>query len=160
MAKDTSGDKKKRKSRRAIFQKFGKYFLMILILIGQTFFAYTIVAQNYESIYGYVDSLLPQETMEYQLEEIIVNPADTNGQRYLLVQLSLELVNEEVVKDVEEYKSKIRNNLIKYLSSRSVDKLQGSESKEEIRLDLVKIINNAIGSRSVRNLYYSKYVMQ
>lgn len=153
-------EEKKKTFKALKFRRVGKYFLIVLVLAGQGTLAYTLVAKNYEQIHHYVNSFIPQESGKFQLEDIIVNPADTNGQRYLLVELSLELVNKRDVELVEEHRSKVRNDLIKYLSARSVSELQGIKGKEDLRIELVKIINKAIGKRSVRNLYYSKYVMQ
>lgn len=155
-----SGSKKKSKFKALKFQQIGKYFLFVLLLIIQGLVAYTIVERNYESIYSYTNSVFPTESGKYELEQIIVNPSDTNGQRYLLVEISLELVDKEDEQLIEADISKIRNNLIEYLSSRSVAQLQGIEQKENLRFELVSIINSTIERRSVRNLYYSKYVMQ
>ncbi|WP_138430784.1 flagellar basal body-associated FliL family protein [Fodinibius saliphilus] len=158
--KNTSVDSKKRKAKASKFRTIGKYFLIVLLIGGQAFLSYYIISKNYEAIYSYIDSFFPPQTGKYQLEQIIINPANTNGKRYLLVQLSLELVKKEDINLLKEKKSKIRNDLIKYLSARSVSELQGIKGKEDLRLDLIRIINQAIGRRSVRNLYYSKYVMQ
>lgn len=156
----SSVKEKKKKSRQLIFRRFGKYFLILVLVLGQGYTAYSIVNKNFDEIYGYLQQLSPQETGQFELEKIIVNPANTNGQRYLLVQLSLELVSKEDQKLIEKNRSKIRNNLINYLSAKTVSQLEGIKDKEDLRLELAKVINKTIGSRSVRNLYYSKYVMQ
>lgn len=158
--KNDSVEDKKRKFKASKFRALGKYFLIGLVLVGQVFIAYTVVEENYEAIYSYIQSFSPPEMGKYNLDEIIVNPANTNGRRFLLIEISLELVDKEDVKLIEENKSKIRNNLIQFLSSRSVSELQGVEEKEYLRRELMNIINEAIGRRSVHNLYYSKYVMQ
>lgn len=160
MAKKKNTSEKKKKSKPSKFRRAGKYFLLLFLILVQAFVAYSVMDKNYDAIYSYTQHLTPDEVGKYELEEIIVNPADTNGQRYLLVQLSLELVDKVDQSKIEENESKIRNNLIKFLSSKTVDDLQGIKGKEDLRLELVKIINNAIDARSVRNLYYSKYVMQ
>lgn len=152
--------KKNKGSRVSKFRRLGKYFLILFVIFGQIFLAYTIVDKNYDRIYSVVNGYYFREPGNYQLEKLVTNPADTNGQRYLLVEISLELVSKDDIELVKENKSKIRHDLIEYLSSRPVDQLEGIKEKEDIRVELVKIINNAIGIRSVRNLYYSKYVMQ
>lgn len=159
-SKKGSGTESTGRFKALNFQRLGKYFLLLLVLAIQIFIAYTIVERNFESIYRYTNGLFPDETGKYQLEEIIINPADTNGQRYLLVELSLELVDKDSEALIEKNSSRIRNHLIEYLSSRTVDQLQGVKSKENLRFELVSIINHTVGKRSVRNLYYSKYVMQ
>ncbi|SHG14620.1 flagellar FliL protein [Fodinibius roseus] len=158
---ETDSDSEKKGRFKALkFQRLGKYFLLVLVLGVQAFIAYTIVEKNYESVYNYANSFFPEERGQYELEQIIVNPADTNGHRYLLVELSLELRDKEDEQLIESNLSKIRNSLIEYLSSLPVTDLQGRDRKENLRLELVKIINSTIDQRSVRNLYYSKYVMQ
>lgn len=158
--KKTNSVKSKKKSQQSIFRRVGKYFLILVLVLGQVFAAYSLVNENYESIYRYTQNLFPQERGKAELEEIIVNPANTNGQRYLLVQLSLELVSKEDQTLIDDHRSKIRNNIIKYLSAKTVSELQGIQGKKDLRFELITLINEAINSRSVRNLYYSKYVMQ
>ena len=160
MAKKKSSVKDKKKSKQSIFQRFGKYFLILFLVLGQVFVAYSIINKNYDSIYSYTQSLIPEERGKIELKEIIVNPADTNGQRYLLIQFSLELGSKDDQALIENNRSKVRNNIINYLSGKTVSELQGVKGKEDLRVELIQLINNAIGSRSVRNLYYSKYVMQ
>ncbi|PAU94616.1 hypothetical protein CK503_07425 [Aliifodinibius salipaludis] len=160
MANKKNSIEDKKKSKQSIFRRYGKYFLILFLVLGQVFVAYSIVTQNYDAIYDYTQSLVPVERGKAELNEIIVNPADTNGQRYLLVQLSLELDSIDDQPLIEEHRSKIRNNIIKYLSAKTVTELQGIKDKEDLRVELIQIINDAIDSRSVRNLYYSKYVMQ
>lgn len=158
--------KSKKNSRKSIgskaskFRLLGKYFLIVLVLCGQGFLAYIVVDKNYEQIYSVVNGFYFQEPGTYQLEKIVTNVAGTNARRYLLVEISLELVSKDDVKLIEKSKLQIRHSLIEYLSTRTVDQLEGVKKRERLRVDLVKIINNAIGIRSVRNLYYTRFIMQ
>ncbi|NIT58963.1 MAG: hypothetical protein GWN00_22885, partial [Aliifodinibius sp.] len=108
MANKKASIKDKKKSKQSIFRRFGKYFLILFLVLGQVFVAYSIVNKNYDAIYDYTQSLVPVERGKAELNEIIVNPANTNGQRYLLVQLSLELDSIEDQAVIEEHRSKIR----------------------------------------------------
>lgn len=156
---ETAGDKKK-KSGKSKFLPFGKYFLLILILAAQSMLAYTIVDKNYKKVYDYFKSMKSEETVAYDMDEMVVNPAGTNGQRYLLLQVSLELASGDDVARLDKNKLKIRHDMIEFLSSRTVNQLVHFNQRESLRRDLIEIINDAVGSRSVRNLYYTKYVMQ
>lgn len=153
-------EEKKKISKATKFRSIGKYFLIVFVVAGQGLLAYKIVAKNYDSIYSYVQSFIPRQPGEFLMDKIIVNPANTDGERYLLVQMSLELANKDDEALVKKNKAMIRNDLIKYLSSQTIEQLQGVEGKEYLRVKLVKLINRDLGKRSVRNLYYSKYVMQ
>ncbi len=156
-------EKEKKKPKKKGISKFlplGKYFLILLVLAVQGIIAYQIVDKNYEKIFTLIDSLLEPEPIHYTLEELIVNPAGSNGQRFLVVELSLELRNEKHAELIEKNKEKIKHNMLEVLSSRSVAQLNKFEEREILRNELAEITNDAIGVHSVRNLYYTRYVMQ
>ncbi len=138
----------------------GKIFLIVFILAAQVLLAYTFVDSSYEKIYGFVQSISSDESVFYEMEELIVNPAGTNGQRFLVVGISLELSNNKHLGLVRQHEHGIRHNMNEALSSRTVSQLAQFEEREKLRYELAGIVNNAIGERSVRNLYYTRYVMQ
>lgn len=157
---DVQDIEEKSESKASKFQPFGKYFLIILMVLGQGYLAYSFVDGNYEEIYSTIDSFTAAEPGTYQLEKLVVNPAGTNGHRYLLVELSLELASMDDVEVLKTKKQKIRHNLIQFLSSQTVQQLESFKRNKQLRQELISIINTAIGGHSVRNLYYTRYVMQ
>lgn len=158
--KKDKGKKKSKKNGVAKFLPFGKYFLILLVLVAQGIVAYQIVDKNYERIFSLIDSLLEPQPVNYTLGELIVNPAGSNGQRFLVVELSLELRDEKHAELIDKNKEKIKHNMLEVLSSRSVAQLNKFEEREILRNELAEITNDAIGVHSVRNLYYTRYVMQ
>ena len=159
MAAKKKGKKTKKKGG-AKFLPFGKYFLILLVLASQAFLAYKIVDSNYGKVYEWVDTLTAPEAGNYELEELIVNPAETNGQRFLVVELSLELYDKAHSELIDEKQQEIKHNMLEVLSSRTVIQLTQLKEREKLREELVDVTNDAIGQRSVRNLYYTRYVMQ
>lgn len=165
MAENEEKDKKAKKSKKKgkrppIFLKLGKYFLLLLILSGQGFLAYAVVDHYYPSIYKKMNAKSPDDFGSYQFEELVVNPAQTNGKRYLLVEISVELIDKEHIPKLEEHAMKLKQEMIEALSKRTIPELVRVEGREEMRLELIDIINSVIEVRSVRNLYFTKYVMQ
>ncbi len=148
------------RSGGAKFLSYGKYFLVVLVLAIQILLAYTIVDKNYEQIYGMLNVSQSEEIVEYQFEELIVNPAGTNGHRFLVVEIALELSDIEHQALIEEHKQEIVHNMLAALSTRTIDQLIRLQEREVLRNELKEIINSVIGVRSVRNLYYTKYIMQ
>lgn len=70
-AKKDSKKKKKKKSRRfkaSKFRPFGKYFLFILLLVGQAFLAYTVVSKNYEKTYSFIHNFGSEEVGMHHLK--------------------------------------------------------------------------------------------
>jgi flagellar basal body-associated protein FliL len=142
------------------FLTIGKYFLILAALVFQIGAAFTIVDENYETIYVSVFGSLPDFTTMYDLEEIVVNPAQSNGQRFLVVGITLELYHHDTVPNIERQKVRVRERIHKTVGSRSVNQLVMFDEREIMREDLISEINDILGARSVRNLYFTRYIIQ
>jgi flagellar FliL protein len=137
----------------------GKIFLLVLILAGQAYLAYVIVDKYYPSIYAKMNEEKPPVLEIYQMEQLVVNPANTNGRRYLMIEINLEMNVEDIPK-MEKVSPKIKQDILETLSARTVTQLTNSQERENLRNQLSEIINSSIGENSVRNLYFTKYVLQ
>lgn len=143
-----------------IFLKAGKYFLIVLVLAGQGFLAWQVVDKNYEKIFLQVNRFMPEKGGSYQLGELVVNPSGTNGQRFLIVEIGLDLADKEHIQRIQSQEQRIRHEMNEILSSRTIDQLVRYEEREEMRLELARIVNRVVGTGSVRNLYYTRFVIQ
>lgn len=153
-AKGASGSKPPNK-----IQQIGKIFLLVLILIGQAYLAYVIVDSYYPSMYAKKFKEEAPVLSMYQMEQMVVNPANTNGRRYLLIEISLEM-NVEHIPMMETIGPKVEQDMMETLSSRTVTQLTTSEEREKLRTELSEIVNTTLGENSVQNLYFTKYVLQ
>jgi len=160
MAEKKKNSKPGKKKGGSKVLSYGKYFLILLVLAAQVILAYQIVDSNYGKVFQLIDNIVAPEEGSIKLEELIVNPAGSNGQRFLVVEISLVLSDKNHIELVERNQQKIRHNMIEVLSSRTVNQLTMYEEREILRKELAQITNEAIGVRSVRNLYYTRYVMQ
>ena len=159
--KEKKTEKKARKiSMPKFLPVFGKYFLFLLILAGQFYLAYVIVDKYYPGVYEKMNAKSPDDYGTYLMEGLVINPANTNGKRFLMVEISLDLDDKDHISLIQENNPKIQQDIIEALSIRTVQELTNVEGREELRRELSDIINRSIGVRSVRNLYFTKYVMQ
>jgi len=159
--KETNSKKEKNKSKKVPkkFATIGKFFLLVLILAGQAYLAYVIVDKYYPSIYAKMNEEEPPEIGTYLMEQLVVNPANTNGRRYLMVEISLEL-NVEHIPMMESNNPKVKQELIEAFSRRTVSQLTTAEERDLLREEVLEIINSSLGETSVQNLYFTKYVLQ
>lgn len=157
---DTETKPKLKKSNDSKFLSFGKYFLFVVVFCVQALLAYAIVDRNYAGIYRTFENIGGDNFAVYKMDELIVNPAGTNGQRYLVVEISMELEHSDHIELINQNIQRIKHNMNESLSSRTVNQLVRFEERELLRRELAVIVNREIGEHSVRNLYYTKYVMQ
>lgn len=142
------------------FLTIGKYFLLLAGIIFQIGAAYTLVDENYERIYVSIFGGLPDFTAEYQLEDIVVNPARSNGQRFLVLGMSLELYHHDHIMLLERNMTRIKENMQRIVATRTVNELVMFEEREKMREEMIREINDITGVTSVRNLYFTRYIMQ
>ncbi|MBO6793870.1 MAG: flagellar basal body-associated FliL family protein [Balneolaceae bacterium] len=155
-AKKTDAKDKKAPNKVVVI---GKIFLLVLILAGQAYLAYVIVDSYYPSLYVKMNQEEPPEMGTYMMEQLVVNPANTNGRRYLMVEISLEMQLEHIPL-METSNPRVKQELIEAFSSRTVSELTTAEEREVLRTEVTNIINSSIGETSVQNLYFTKYVLQ
>ncbi len=161
MAENENSDTSKKKvNKRSKFLRFGKFFLIVVVLLAQAFIAYAVVDKKYPEIYSLLNGLGDDNFVVYKMDELIVNPAGSQGQRFLVVEISMELTDSGHIEIVDKHIQRIKHAMNEALSARTVDELVQFQERERLRLELKNIVNREIGTHSVRNLYYTKYVMQ
>jgi flagellar FliL protein len=95
------------------------------------------------------------------IENILVNPAGTNGTRYLSTSIGLEMSDFGDETDrFEQLTPVIRDIFIAILSSRTLEELSSIEGKEKLRDEILVQVNKAIRPDSVHRVYFVDYVLQ
>jgi len=93
-------------------------------------------------------------------KEIVVNIAGTEATRHLRTRLTFELESEAVKLEMEERDPQIKDILIDVLSSRTLEKLDNAESRDEIKKELIKRFNQVLKSGKVLEIFFTDYVIQ
>lgn len=96
----------------------------------------------------------------YEMEGFVVNLARSSRTRYLKTTIQLELEDKSLVEKVEKRQPQIRDALIILLSNQSVEGLENMEGKYELKRQVVARLNNLLGENSVRNVYFTEFVIQ
>lgn len=105
----------------------------------------------------------PKESGEMKvvmLDEIVVNPAETSGRRYLVATLGLQVSSPEADKTIEKYKPLIRDALISLLSSKHMDELSRISYRDTLREQIKDAANRQLREVTIDNVVFSSYVLQ
>ena len=159
---EVSEDKPKGKGR----------FLMILIpliLLGAggggvvAYSQYTSIAtMGYEA--PATEEEEEEEPIDYgefmEMESLIINPAGTDGTRYLMIKIGLESKKAKALEEVREKAIVLRDAILRDLSARTVDELAAIEHRNQIKEDLREVINGILEKGEVTRLYFTQYVLQ
>ncbi len=96
----------------------------------------------------------------YQIEDVIVNPAGTNGKRLLLTSFGFDLKSEAAMKSFEEKEIMIKDIIISVLSGKDMKQLRDIGVKDSIRAEIQTELKKLLRGNKVRRIYFSKYIIQ
>lgn len=142
------------------FPERGKIFLIIGVLLLQALVAYVIVKNNYPAIREYVEAYRSTGGHFIHYEDVIINPQSTTGSRYLITSLAFEFHNQQDHAIASNVQVEILDVVNMHLRMKTVDEINSLEEREKIRIELIDLANNTLGRNMVRNLFFTKYVIQ
>ncbi len=97
-------------------------------------------------------------------ETIVINPANSNGTRYLLVEIHLLRDNEKDTafpKEVAKYTKQLQALTVDYLSAEDAQSLANPVTKERLKAQLKLAYEDKLGKgHPIKELIVSKWIMQ
>jgi flagellar FliL protein len=91
---------------------------------------------------------------------VIVNLAETNGERYLKVMFSIEMEEMDVVEELEAKKPQIMDMLINILSAKTLDSIATTSGRNMLRQEIIDKINALLENGRISNIYFTEFVVQ
>jgi flagellar FliL protein len=96
----------------------------------------------------------------YVVKDLIINPAGTNGQRYLLTTIAFNVNSEEALKGLEKKEMAVRDMLNSILTSKSMEQLIDVSKREPLRQEIADQAKEMIQGGRLLSVYFSKYIIQ
>ncbi len=96
----------------------------------------------------------------FTVESIVVNPAETQGTRYLSCSVSFEVASPEDLKAFEDKAVKIKDLLITILSSKTVDELADIKVRNDMRRQILAVVNRFTTPAQASAVYLTDFVLQ
>jgi flagellar protein FliL len=96
----------------------------------------------------------------YVVKDVIVNPAGTNGTRFLLTTIGFEVTTGEGKRELENKDVQVRDMLNSILTSKDLSALVNAEGREPLRQEISQKVGELIRKGSLTNVYFSKFIIQ
>lgn len=101
------------------------------------------------------------ETPAYKMEKITINLYSTGSRlRFLDLELHFLPFNEEQIKILETHKAHLVDMMIEVVGDMSPEELNSISGKILLESRLKKRINDFLGSQTVREIYFSTFIIQ
>jgi len=96
----------------------------------------------------------------YVVKDVIVNPAGTNGTRFLLTTIGFEVTTGEGKRELENKDVQVRDVLNSILTSKDLAYLVNADGREPLRQEIAQRVGELIRNGSLTNVYFSKFIIQ
>lgn len=156
----TESTEESEKTSSPAFGKLGKVFLIIGIVLVQAAGSYALVSGFYPEISKFTAGFESEGGVYYTIENIIINPAESNGERYLIMSITVELNGGGVLEVLNTKKAEVLDRINTVMSNYTAEQLGSLENRDSIKKQVGIVINDIVNKKSVRNLFFTKYVLQ
>lgn len=95
----------------------------------------------------------------FEIEDIIVNPANTKGEQLLLTSLAFDVPDEKIQKDLEKKQILVKDLVISILSSKSIHQLSNTSYKDSLRTEISNQVQRMFSDLPINKVYFSKYII-
>lgn len=96
----------------------------------------------------------------FVVKDLIVNPAGTGGMRYLLTSVGIEVTNEKAFAEIQSKEIIVNDILISILSNKTLEELSDVSKRKDLRREIARKVDDILTQGKVRNVYFSKFIIQ
>ncbi|MBL0938518.1 MAG: flagellar basal body-associated FliL family protein [Gemmatimonadaceae bacterium] len=96
----------------------------------------------------------------YLLENLVLNPAGSNGGRFLLISVAMEVGSAKAGEDFKNRDAELRDIILTALGTKSVDELTDISYRDGFKKELQTAVTARFGKNSVKSLYFPQFVVQ
>ena len=139
--------------------------LVLVYFITATFLVKSSTSSHTEKDGEQVEEVSEEDTEHsepqkiFNIEDLIINPAGTSGQRLLLLSIGLSVGNEEKLNLLKENEVVIKDIVINTVARKTLGSLSKIELKDSLKVELAENINSVYPKAQIKNVYFSKYLI-
>lgn len=99
-------------------------------------------------------------TEVFLVSDMIVNPAETNGTRFLNTTIGLGVTDKLVKVTLEEKSAQVRDALISILTTKTIPELVHPDGKKILRREIIRKVDSMITPYHILEVYFVDFVLQ
>lgn len=96
----------------------------------------------------------------FTLDDLICNPAESNGKVLVLASLGFDMNNAESKKILEEKTVILKDIVISNIARKTVNELNNVSKRDSLKVQIVQNIESKIPNVKINDLYFSKFIIQ
>lgn len=100
------------------------------------------------------------ETVPHVLDNLVLNPFNSGGSRFLLLTVAIETHQAAVLEQFKARDAELRDIILTTLSTKTVEQLTDITKREQFKSEVIAVIDGRFGKKTVKSLYFPQFVVQ
>ena|SRR5690349_20554290 len=96
----------------------------------------------------------------YTVENLVLNPAQSGGSRYLVLTISFSVKDSTTVSKMKERDPELRDILLKVLGSKTVPQLSDMAARPALKAEVRAQAGRLFGERTITDVFFPQFVIQ
>ena len=96
----------------------------------------------------------------HTIDNLVLNPAESGGTRFLLLSVSFETKNAAILEQMKARDAELRDAVLVTLGGKTVDQLADMTQREALKVDLTKAAAKLFKKGAVKRIYFPQFVIQ
>lgn len=96
----------------------------------------------------------------HAIENLVINPANTNGSRFLLITTAIVVKDEAALEQVSGRDAEVRDRVVDLLGGKSIEELGDPSRREGLKADLAAAIGALFPEGTVKRVLLPQFVIQ
>jgi flagellar FliL protein len=96
----------------------------------------------------------------HPIENLVLNPAESGGTRFLMVTATFELKDSEADRIMKEHEAEVRDNILALLGRKSVTELTDITLRDGIKREVLAAVAPLFPKGAVRKVFFPQFVIQ
>lgn len=96
----------------------------------------------------------------YTLDNLVLNPAQSGGTRFLLLTISFELAKAETVDAMKARDAELRDLVLVTVGNKTVEQLSDVAARDSLKAELKTAATKLFKKRAVKRVYFPQFVIQ
>ena len=96
----------------------------------------------------------------YMLNDLVINPAASNGSRYVAMSIGLGVTEEKALEELQNREIQVRDAVNMLLSQKTLSKFIDIKERGALKQEILETINDKMVDYKVESIYFTEYVIQ
>jgi flagellar FliL protein len=97
----------------------------------------------------------------HMMENLVLNPAGSNGTRFLMAAVAAEVKDEKVNEEMTGRDAELRDAVLRILGDQTVDQLADMAIRETLKKIVTDSLNARLASKTaIKRVYFPQFVIQ